>query len=143
MPKLVSDEQATGKVKDVFEEIRGQFGRVPNFFRAQAAVDPDWLELNWSRWKVIMGRQRSLDSKTKELIAMAVSIAHDCAYCAAAHETTSRAMGAAPEEVGEAKQIVELFASFSRIADSLRIPLEPEFDPEHPRQHRHHRRSTR
>ena len=40
---------------------------VPNFFRAQAAYDVEWLELNWHRWKKIMGNERGLDRKTKEL----------------------------------------------------------------------------
>lgn len=30
MPDLITDEQATGKTKDVFEEIRSAFGSVPN-----------------------------------------------------------------------------------------------------------------
>jgi alkylhydroperoxidase/carboxymuconolactone decarboxylase family protein YurZ len=74
MTILISDAQAEGKVKAIFGEIKDSFGMVPNFFRTQAAVDPDWLELNWRRWQTIMGRQRALDRKTKELIALAVSI---------------------------------------------------------------------
>ena len=122
MQKLVSDEVAMGKVKEIFDEIRSNFGMVPNFFRAQASADPDWLELNWNRWKAIMGKQRLLDRKTKELLAMAVSISNNCHYCAVAHEGMARMVGANDEDIIETTEVVELFASFNVIADSLKVP---------------------
>ncbi len=124
MSRLLSEEEATGKVKDVFEEIKSSFGMVPNFFKAQAAVDPDWLELNWMRWKSIMGRQRSLDRKTKELLAVAVSLANNCEYCSLAHESMALMLGVSEQEIVEAKEVIELYASFNAIADSLRVPCD-------------------
>ena len=124
MGNLISDEEATGKVKDIFDDINANFGMVPNFFRAQAGEDPDWLELNWMRWKAIMGRQRSLDRKTKELIAMTVSIVNTCQYCSLAHEAMALMVGAGDEDITETKEIIELFASFTKIADSLQVPCD-------------------
>ena len=121
MQNLISEEQATGKVNEIFDDIRANFGMVPNFFRAQGGSDPDWLELNWMRWKKIMGRQRSLDRKTKELIATAVSISNNCQYCSLAHEAMALMIGASKEEIVEMKEVVELFASFNKIADSLQV----------------------
>lgn len=97
---------------------------VPNFFRAQARANPDWLELNWMRWKKIIGRQRSLDRKTKELIAVAVSIANSCQYCSLAHEAMALSVGASKEDIVEMKEVVELFMSFCKIADSLQVPCD-------------------
>jgi alkylhydroperoxidase/carboxymuconolactone decarboxylase family protein YurZ len=51
---------------------------VPNFFKAQAAVSADWLELNWQREKQIMIATGALDRKTKELIALTVSLVNRC-----------------------------------------------------------------
>ena len=124
MSILLSEEEATGKAKDVFEEIKSSFGMVPNFFKAQAAVDPDLLELNWMRWKSIMGRQRSLDRKTKELLAVAVSLANNCEYCSLAHESMALMLGVSEQEIIEAKEVIELYASFDAIADSLRVPCD-------------------
>lgn len=124
MGQLMTDEAATGKVKEVFDDIKKHFGMVPNFFRVLAGHDADWLELNWWRWKKIMGEERAMDRKTKELIALAVSTVNDCAYCKAAHEAMARQMGASTEEVAEMRQVVELFASFNSIADSLEIPVD-------------------
>lgn len=124
MQKLLQDNEATGKVKQIFGEITGAFGMVPNFFRAQAALDPDWLELNWMRWKSIMGRQRTMDRKTKELIAVAVSLANNCQYCSLAHEAMALMVGANADEIKEMKEVVELYTSFNYIANSLQIPCD-------------------
>ncbi len=124
MEQLISDEHAAGKVKEIFDDIRSNFGMVPNFFRAQAGADPDWLELNWMRWKRIMGYQRSLDRKTKELIAVAVSIINNCQYCSLAHQAMALMVGATKEDIVEMKEVVELFASFDKIADSLEVPCD-------------------
>ncbi len=124
MTKLVSDEQATGRVKEIFDEISSHFGMVPNFFRAQAGADPAWLELNWNRWLVIMGQERSLDRKTKELIAVAVSIVNNCEYCTLAHEASALMAGSSEKEIIEMKEVVELYASFTKIADSLKVPCD-------------------
>ncbi len=43
--ELVSNEEAEHKVAEFYEEIRSRFGKVPNFFRAIAGADPEWLEL--------------------------------------------------------------------------------------------------
>lgn len=124
MSALLSEEDATGKAKEVYDEIRAAFGMVPNFFKAQAAVDPEWLALNWQREKLIMLAEGALDRKTKELLAMAISLVNGCEYCSLAHESVALMSGASQEEVNEAKKVVELFASFNAIADSLRVPCD-------------------
>ena len=124
MSALLSEEDATGKAKEVYDEIRAAFGMVPNFFKAQAAVDPEWLALNWQREKLIMLAEGALDRKTKELLAMAISLVNGCEYCSLAHEGVALMTGASQEEVNEAKKIVELFASFNAIADSLQVPCD-------------------
>lgn len=81
MSQLIEEHEAEEKVKEVYEEIKKDFGMIPNFFKAQAAVSPDWLECNYEKWKLIMKRESSLDRKTKELVALAISYANRCAYC--------------------------------------------------------------
>lgn len=76
------------------------------------------------RWKSIIGRQRELDRKTKELIATAVSLTNNCQYCSLAHETMALMVGASEMEIKEMKEIVELFQSFNSIANSLQIPCD-------------------
>ena len=124
MSALLSEQDATGQAKQIYEEIQEAFGMVPNFFKAQAAVDPEWLELNWQREKKIMIEECALDRKTKELLAMVVSLVNGCEYCSLAHESVALMSGASQEEINDAKKVLELFSSFNAIADSLRVPCD-------------------
>ncbi len=128
MSKLTQEHEATGIAKDVFGEIKDEFGMVPNFFKSLAAHDPNWLELNWRREKAIMLNESALDRKTKELLAMVVSLVNDCEYCFLAHEAMARMAGATDEEINDAKKVIELFSSFNAIANSLKIPCD--IDPD-------------
>ena len=58
------------------------------------------------------------------VIAMTVSLVKGCEYCSLAHEAMAQLVGATTQEIIEAKEVVELFSSFSAIADSLRIPCD-------------------
>lgn len=124
MSTLVNEQDATGKTKEIYDDIQKTFGMVPNFFKAQAAVDPNWLELNWQREKQIMVAEGALDRKTKEMIALVVSMVNGCEYCSLAHEGMARMVGASKEEINEVKKVVELFCSFNSIADSLKVPCD-------------------
>lgn len=124
MCALLSEDDAKGKAKQVYEDIQKSFGMIPNFFKAQAAVDPNWLELNWQREKQIMIAESALDRKTKELIALVVSIVNGCEYCSLAHESMALMLGASQDEINDAKKVIELFSSFNAIADSLHIPCD-------------------
>ena len=65
-----------------------------------------------------------LDRKTKELIALTVSLVNRCEYCSLAHESIALASGATQAEIGQLHQVVELFVSLNSIADSLGVPCD-------------------
>ena len=119
MTQFMTEEQATGKTKEVYDDIKNSFGMVPNLFKAMAASDSDWLEINWQREKAIMLEEGPLDRKTRELIALTVSIINNCEYCSLAHEAMAGQVGATKEEINHAKRVIELFASFNAIANSM------------------------
>lgn len=79
--KMVSEEEATGKVKDIYEEIKSQLGIdfVPNLYRVMASK-PDYLQANWSKVKAVMVEKGRLGRLTKEIIAVAVSSVMGCEY---------------------------------------------------------------
>ena len=118
MFKQITEEQATGEIQEVYKDIKNTFGMVPNLFKAMAAADPDWLAINWQREKNIMIEEGPLDRKTRELIALTVSIINNCEYCSLAHEAMAGQMGASKDEINHAKRVIELFASFNAIANS-------------------------
>ena len=78
--RLIPEEEATGVVKEVYEDIKRTKGidRVPNFWRALAS-SPPLLEQVWTELKCVMSPGK-LDVLTKEMIALAVSITNSCDY---------------------------------------------------------------
>ena len=78
--KMISEDEATGKVKELYVEIKATLGIdfVPNMYRAMASK-PDYLESQWRRSQAIM-RGNKLDPLTKEIIAVAVSAVMACDY---------------------------------------------------------------
>jgi alkylhydroperoxidase family enzyme len=79
--KLIPEEEATGKVKALYEEIKQGLGVdfVPNLYRAMAA-NPEYLEANWRKDQAVMSQSKRLDPLTKEIIAVAVSAVNACPY---------------------------------------------------------------
>jgi alkylhydroperoxidase/carboxymuconolactone decarboxylase family protein YurZ len=79
--KMVPEEEATGKVKDVYEDIKSRLGIdfVPNLYKVMASK-PDYLEANWNKVKAVMIESGKLDRLTKEIIAVAVSAVLGCEY---------------------------------------------------------------
>ena len=79
--KMISEEEATGKVKEVYEEIKAQLGIdfVPNLYKVMASK-PTYLEANWNKVKTVMVETGKLDRLTKEIIAVAVSAVSGCGY---------------------------------------------------------------
>jgi alkylhydroperoxidase family enzyme len=79
--KLIPEEEATGRVKDIYAEIKSQLGIdfVPNLYKVMASK-PDYLEANWNKVKAVMVEEGKLDRLTKEIIAVAVSAVNACDY---------------------------------------------------------------
>ena len=79
--RLVPEDEATGKVRVVYDEIKSELGIdfVPNLYRAMAS-NPDYLEANWRKVKAVMVAPGRLDRLTKEIIAVAVSAVNACGY---------------------------------------------------------------
>lgn len=78
---LIPEEEATGRVKDIYQDIMETHGIdfVPNMYKAMASK-PSYLEANWSRIKTVMQEPGKLDKLTKEIIAVAVSAVNGCDY---------------------------------------------------------------
>jgi alkylhydroperoxidase/carboxymuconolactone decarboxylase family protein YurZ len=79
--RMVSEDEAVGRVKAVYEEIKQEFGIsfVPNLYKVMAS-NPDYLEANWNKVKAVMVAQGKIDRLTKEIIAVTVSAVQGCHY---------------------------------------------------------------
>jgi AhpD family alkylhydroperoxidase len=126
--KLSDDRVADPRVRAVFDDIKAtkKIDRVPNFWRALAA-HPEHLELCWTRAKAIM-RPGKLDARTKEIIALAVSITNSCRYCINSHTTALQKLGLDAESYGELLAVVGLYNQFNKLVDGLQV--EPDLIPD-------------
>ncbi len=79
--KMISEEEAEGRVKQIYDEIKSQLGIdfVPNLYKVMA-TKPAYLEANWNKVKAVMVEPGKLDRLTKEIIAVAVSAVMGCEY---------------------------------------------------------------
>lgn len=118
---LVEESQATGVVRDIFDDIKSTKGIdfVPNFWRTLATYPP-LLEETWRRLKSIMTPGR-LDLKTKEMIALAVSATNGCAYCINSHTAALKKLGVDDEALGELMAVVGLYNTTNTLADAYQV----------------------
>jgi alkylhydroperoxidase/carboxymuconolactone decarboxylase family protein YurZ len=79
--KMIPEEEATGRVKELYDDIRETLGIdfVPNMYRVMAP-NPEYLEANWNKIRTVMKQTGKLDPLTKEIIAVAVSAVSGCKY---------------------------------------------------------------
>ncbi len=79
--RLISEQEAEGKVREIYDEIMSSLGIdfVPNMYKAMAAK-PGFLEANWNKVKAVMVEPGKLDRLTKEIIAVSVSAVMGCEY---------------------------------------------------------------
>ena len=118
---LVSEEEASGKVREVYEDIKATKGIdfVPNIWKALAS-NPDHLELCWTRLKAIM-QPGKIDLVTKEIIALAVSVTNSCRYCINSHTRAVQKLGLDNEALGEVMAVIGLFNQMNKLADGYQV----------------------
>ena len=88
--KTISEKQAKGKVKKIFNEIKRarKIKKIPNFWKT-LANSPDTLERTWNSLQQVM-KKGALDPMIKELIYVAVSITNNCEYCIKSHSLAAK-----------------------------------------------------
>jgi uncharacterized peroxidase-related enzyme len=99
MPRIsvVEKNEVSGDVQEIFTEIEGAFGMVPNLFKTYSHFPP-LLRANWDKVKALM-MQGNLSRKTKEAIAVLVSKDNSCSYCVAAHTAALKSIGVTEAEI--------------------------------------------
>jgi AhpD family alkylhydroperoxidase len=124
---LMSDAELSPEAAAVFADIRAtrKTDFVNNFWRA-LAHDPVLLKRTWETIKVVMGPGH-LDPKVKEMIYVAVSVAHGCEYCVHSHTAAAKAKGMTPEEHFELLAVVGMAAEANRIVTGLQVPVDDAF----------------
>lgn len=120
--KLITEEEAAGTVKVIYEEIKSKLGIdfVPNLYKSMA-VKPSYLEANWNKVKSVMIDQGKLDRLTKEIIAVAVSAVLGSKYWLTVHTSAVQKLKADDEAFLEIMAVVDLFSGFNKLMDGLQV----------------------
>lgn len=74
--RLIEASEATGRIKELFDEMQKMEGLVPAIFRAYALF-PDLVEANWQQHKALLRKGR-LSFRLKEAIMLTVADANRC-----------------------------------------------------------------
>ncbi len=82
--KTVDEEEASGELKDVYNDILTRRGRLSNILKLQS-LNPESLKAHLDFYMSVMFAESSLSPELKEMIAIVVSAANQCEYCVAHH----------------------------------------------------------
>ena len=122
--KPISEKQAKGKVKKVFDEIKKtrKIIKIPNFWRS-LAHNPDLIERTWNNLKQIM-KKGALDPVTKELIYVAVSITNSCEYCTRSHTAAAKKKGATDQMLKEMIDVVGIANQNNKLVEAYQVEVD-------------------
>jgi AhpD family alkylhydroperoxidase len=103
----------------VLKEMEQMTGFVPAFVHSMpAALLPSW----WQATKDLdMNPRTALDSKTKELIGLAVAAQIPCDYCVEFHTQAAHAAGATDEQIREAVGMAAITRETSTLLNGMQI----------------------
>jgi AhpD family alkylhydroperoxidase len=122
--RLIEYAEADPEVRAVFDDIK-QTRNIPdvNNFWKVIANHPPTLRRTWESLKAVMGAG-ALDPLTKEMLYLAVSVAHGCEYCIASHTAAARKRGMTDEMLGELLAVVGMASETNRLVTGWRVPLD-------------------
>jgi AhpD family alkylhydroperoxidase len=127
------DAESDPRIKAVFDDIRAtrKVDTLNNLWHYLAAT-PGLLEEVWADVKSVMATESALDSKTKEMLYIAVSVANSCSYCVHSHTAAARAKGMTNDEYEDLLRVVTLAARTNHLVTGLQVPVDAMFDKDQP-----------
>jgi len=125
--RLIEYAQASREVKAVYDDIMKTRGVdwINNFWKA-LANDPAELERVWRNVKQVMA-PGALDPLVKEMVYVAVSATNGCEYCTYSHTAAARKRGMTDAMLMELMAVVGLANETNRLANGLRVNVDPQF----------------
>jgi len=129
MPILsfIEYKDASPEVREVYDDIMAtrKTDWINNFWKA-LANDPATLKRTWQDIKQIMA-PGALDSLTKEMIYVAVSVSNQCGYCIASHTASAINKGMTNAMFRELMAVVGMANETNRLAAGYQIEIDEQF----------------
>jgi AhpD family alkylhydroperoxidase len=125
--RLIEYADAGPEVRAVFDDIKRtrDVPDVNNFWKV-LAHDPRTLKRTWESLKEVMA-PGALDPVTKEMLYLAVSVAHNCEYCIASHTAAAKKRGMTEAMLGELLAVVGMASETNGLVTGWRVPLDEAF----------------
>ena len=122
--KPINEKKGSVKVKKIFNKIKKkrEIKIIPNFWRT-IANDPDTLERTWDSLCQIM-KKGALDTLTKELIYIAVSMTNSCEYCIRSHTAAAKKKGMTNKMLKELIAVVGMANETNRLVESYQVEVD-------------------
>lgn len=91
---MPNEQNVSEKNKRIFEELKGQFGKVPNIFVAFASSE-NGLETYFN----YLTQKNSLTYLEREVVNLIVSQVNECQYCLSFHSAIAGRLGLSNEQI--------------------------------------------
>jgi AhpD family alkylhydroperoxidase len=126
---IIEYADASPQVKVIYDDIMKTRGVdwINNFWKV-LANDPAQLARVWAQVKQVMA-PGALDPLVKEMVYVAVSATNGCEYCTFSHTAAARKKGMTDAMFMELMAVVGLANQTNRLANGLRIDVDPQFIP--------------
>jgi uncharacterized peroxidase-related enzyme len=82
--QTIDETEADGALREVYERIAGDRGKVSNIMRCQS-LNPEAMKAHLELYETIVYGDNGLSREERELVATAVSVTNGCEYCTNHH----------------------------------------------------------
>ena len=127
---MIEEVDAVGKVSAVYDDIKEKLNIdfIPNMYKAMAG-NPEYLEASWNKVKTVMGEDGHLGGRTKDIVALTVSIMSGCNYCIDVYNEAVKSSGMDDAGLLELYEVIDLYTGLNRFNIGMRT--QPDAKPWH------------
>jgi AhpD family alkylhydroperoxidase len=124
---LIEYKDASPEVRAVYDDIMAtrKTDWINNFWKA-IAHDPATLKRTWEDIKQIMA-PGALDTLTKELIYVAVSVTNQCQYCIASHTISAQKKGMTDAMFQELIAVASMASETNKMVTGYQVEIDEQF----------------
>jgi len=124
---FIEYKDASPEVRDVYDDIMAtrKIDTINNFWKA-IAHDPATLKRTWEDIKQIMA-PGALDTLTKEMIYVAVSVTNQCNYCIASHTVSAQQKGMTDAMFKELMAVVGMANETNKMVTGYQVEIDEQF----------------
>src|ERR1700731_3456442 len=124
---IIEYKDASPEVRAVYDDIMAtrKIDWINNFWKA-IAHDPTTLKRTWESIKQIMA-PGALDSLTKELLYVAVSVTNNCHYGIASHTASGRKKGMTDQMFHELQAFIGMANETKKMVTGSQVELDEQF----------------